>query len=144
MAGIDPATPNCEFVNAGKLDPAQPIAFGQLRAEYGLAAVEYVRRATLLCKAGEAAAMVTAPLNKEAVTLSGLHFTGHTEYIAELCNATESRMLLASERVSAVHVTTHVPLETACHATQQRVLRTIQLGDEALRLMLRRASASAP
>lgn len=136
--GIDPGTLSCEYIFAGKLGSKQPVAFGQLRAEYGLAAVEYVRRATLMCMSGEASAMVTAPLNKEAVTLSGQPFTGHTEYIAELCNASESRMLLASERISTVHVTTHIPLEKACQVDSQRVLRTIQLGDGALRLMLRR------
>jgi len=139
LCGIDPASLDAEFVAPGLLPDSEPILFGQLRAAYGAAAVDYVRRATLMCLAGEAAAMVTAPLNKEAVTLGGMHFTGHTEYIAELCQATESRMLLASERVSTIHVTTHVPLEKACQATQERVLRTIELGHEALRLMLRRA-----
>ncbi len=50
------------------------VAFGQLRAEYGFAAIAYVRRAVELCMSGEADAMVTAPLNKEAVTLSGRAF----------------------------------------------------------------------
>jgi len=49
--------------------------------------------------------MVTAPINKEAVVLNGQPFTGHTEYIAELCHATESRMLLASE--TPVHRSRH-------------------------------------
>ena len=71
--------------------------FGRLDARCGVAGVDYVRVATELCLRGEADAMVTAPLNKEAVTLSGRPFSGHTEYIAELCGATESRMLLASD-----------------------------------------------
>ena len=137
LAGIDPVQLVCEFVEPGQI--TETIAFGQLRAEYGEAAVECVRRATLMCLAGETAAMVTAPLNKEAVTLGGRPFTGHTEYIAELCKATESRMLLASERVSTIHVTTHVPLATACQSSVERVVRTIELGSEALRLMLRRS-----
>jgi 4-hydroxythreonine-4-phosphate dehydrogenase len=138
LMDIDPAEIAAEFIAPGALAADETIDFGQLQAAYGAAAVDYVRRATLMCLSGEAAAMVTAPLNKEAVTLSGMHFTGHTEYIAELCHATESRMLLASERVSTIHVTTHVPLEKACQATRERVLRTIDLGAEALRLMLRR------
>src|SRR3954447_11778832 len=89
-------------------------AFGRLDARCGAAAVEYVRIATEMCLRGEAEAIVTAPLNKEAVSLSGRPFTGHTEYIAELCGATESRMLLCSERLSTIHVTTHVPLRSAC------------------------------
>ena len=109
--------------------------FGKMEARYGSAAVEYVLVATEMCRAGEAQALVTAPLNKEAVTLSGRTFSGHTEYIAELCHATESRMLLASEKLCTVHVTTHVPLRKACESTPERIVRTIQLGDEAMKLL---------
>ena len=84
--------------------------------------------------------MVTAPLNKEAVTLSGRIFSGHTEYIAELCGATESRMLLASEKLATVHVSTHIALEQACKLEQGRIVRTIELGAEAMQLMLGRAA----
>src|SRR5438067_800751 len=101
---------NVRFVSPGLLDPASPIRFGQLSAEYGKAAVEYVRCATEMCLSGEADAMVTAPLNKEAVSMSGQHFSGHTEYIAELCHASEARMLLASEKLATVHVSTHIAL----------------------------------
>jgi 4-hydroxythreonine-4-phosphate dehydrogenase len=79
--------------------------------------------------------MVTAPINKEAVTLSGRPFTGHTEYIAELCGAAESRMLLCSERLSTIHVTTHVPLRAACESSTARILRTIELGSDAMKLL---------
>lgn len=120
------------------LDPHlldQPPAFGRLDPRCGAAAVEYVRRATLLCLSGEAAALVTAPLNKEAVTLSGMPFTGHTEYIAQLCGATESRMLLAGEKISTIHVTTHMAMRQACDITEQRVFRTLELGHDAMRLL---------
>jgi 4-hydroxythreonine-4-phosphate dehydrogenase len=138
VAGILPESLHCAFLHGKVLDPAQAVVFGELRKEYGLAALDYVRRATGMCLNGEAAAMVTAPINKEAVTLSGQPFTGHTEYIAELCHATESCMLLTSKRLSTVHVTTHIPLQQACQVDSQRVLRTIELGNQALRLMLRR------
>jgi len=130
--------PAVRIVSPGLLDPAQPIRFGQLAAEYGLAAIEYVRIATQMCLSGEADAMVTAPLNKEAVTLSGRHFSGHTEYIAELCGATESRMLLASDKLATVHVSTHIALEQACRLDKDRIVRTIELGAEAMQLMLSR------
>ena len=44
-------------------------------------------------------------------------------------------MLLASPRLSTVHVTTHVPLRAACQSTTQRILRTIELGSDAMKLM---------
>jgi 4-hydroxythreonine-4-phosphate dehydrogenase len=135
ISGIDLLSLPCELVDTGNLPADHAVEFGQLRAEYGLAAIGYVRRAVELCLAGEADAMITAPLNKEAVTLSGRTFSGHTEYIAELTGATESRMLLVSEKLATVHVTTHIPLESACKLDRQRILRTIQLGNDALQLM---------
>jgi 4-hydroxythreonine-4-phosphate dehydrogenase len=123
------------LIETHNLAPDHALKFGELRAEYGLAAIDYVRRATELCLSGEADAMVTAPLNKEAVTLSGRAFSGHTEYIAELTGATESRMLLVSEKLATVHVSTHIALDQACKLNQHRIVRTIQLGNDALKLM---------
>lgn len=137
-SGIDPATLPAKIIETHNLDPKAPFKFGKLCAEYGLAAIDYVRRATEMCLSGEADAMVTAPLNKEAVTLSGRAFSGHTEYIAELTHATESRMLLVSEKLATVHVTTHIALEQACKLDQQRIVRTIELGNAAMQLMLQR------
>lgn len=113
----------------------ETFAFGRLDAACGAAAVEYVRVATEMCIAGEADAMVTAPLNKEAVTLSGRPFTGHTEYIAELCGASESRMLLACEKLATVHVSTHVSLRRACELDTARIARTIELGHQTMQLL---------
>jgi 4-phospho-D-threonate 3-dehydrogenase / 4-phospho-D-erythronate 3-dehydrogenase len=124
-----------ELLDVGALAGYDGFAVGKLDARCGAAAVEYVRIATQLCLDGKAEAMVTAPLNKEAVTLNGIAFSGHTEYIAELCGATESRMLLASERLATIHVSTHVPLRRACELDTARILRTIELGNEAMKLL---------
>jgi 4-hydroxythreonine-4-phosphate dehydrogenase len=88
---------------------------------------------------GEADAMVTAPLNKEAVSLSGRAFSGHTEYIAEITGSPEPRMLLYSEKLATVHVSTHISLEQACHLDRAHIVRTIQLGNDALLWMRRQA-----
>ncbi|HEY1647138.1 MAG TPA: 4-hydroxythreonine-4-phosphate dehydrogenase PdxA [Terracidiphilus sp.] len=138
VVGVDPVGLPFTLAETGSLSADHVLAFGQLRGEYGAAAISYVRRAAEMCLSGEADAMVTAPLNKEAVTLSGRAFSGHTEYIAELARATESRMLLVSEKLATVHVSTHVPLERACQLDQHRIVRTIELGNEALTLMRRK------
>ena len=123
------------LLDSPALGDIEDFSFGRLDARCGQAAVEYVRLAAEMCLRGAADAMVTAPLNKEAVTLSGRPFSGHTEYIAELCGAAESRMLLASERLATVHVSTHVPLRQACDLNTGRIVRTIELGEEAMRLL---------
>ena len=106
--------------------------FGKVSAACGAAGLDYVKTATELCLAGHADAMVTAPLNKEAVALSGQTFCGHTEYIAELCGRDESRMLLYNEQIRVVHVSTHCSLAEAARVTKPRILKTIELGHEAM------------
>ncbi len=105
---------------------------GRLDAACGRAAIAYVRGATDMCLRGDAVAMVTAPINKEAVARSGRAFSGHTEFIAELCGVSDSRMMLANPRLAVVHVSTHVALRDACQPTVPGILRTIELGHEAL------------
>ena len=124
-----------EMRHVASLPSIEEFSFGKLEGRNGQAAVEFVRTATEMCLTGEADAMVTAPLNKEAVTLTGRPFSGHTEYIAELCGGTESRMLLSSERLSTIHVTTHVPLRRACELDTARIFRTIELGHSAMKLL---------
>jgi len=126
---------NAELHPVEALGSLEGFTFGRLQANCGRAALEYVRVATELCLRGEADAMVTAPINKEAVALSGRRFSGHTEYIAGLCGASESRMLLACERLAVVHVSTHTALRKACELDLERIVRTIELGHEAMRLL---------
>jgi 4-hydroxythreonine-4-phosphate dehydrogenase len=62
---------------------------------------------------------------------AGHHFDGHTELLAHLSGAKSSFMLLASSKLSVVHVSTHVSLRTATQrATTDRVLATIRAGND--------------
>jgi len=133
--GVKLADLNVDFRDKQLLPADEPVQFGALRADYGKAAAAYVHDATLMCLSGEADAMVTAPLNKEAVTMSGMPFSGHTEYIAELCGNSDSRMLLAGVKLSVVHVSTHTSLRNACNLNTNRIIRTIELGNEAMKLL---------
>jgi 4-phospho-D-threonate 3-dehydrogenase / 4-phospho-D-erythronate 3-dehydrogenase len=108
-------------------DPAviQP---GRVSAEAGRAAVEYVLRACDLTMAGTTDAVVTAPLNKEAMNLAGYHFAGHTELLADRTGAERVSMLLTGPQLRVVHVSTHVALDEAIRrVTQKRVEEVIDL-----------------
>jgi 4-phospho-D-threonate 3-dehydrogenase / 4-phospho-D-erythronate 3-dehydrogenase len=111
----------------------QEVVPGKLDAACGRAAVAYVREATDMCLRREAIAMVTAPVSKEAVALSGQPFSGHTEFIAERCGVWDSRMMLTNARLSVVHVTTHMALREAVDVPPERITRTIVLAAEAMR-----------
>lgn len=74
-----------------------PDQFGVLSPRCGEAAFRYLEKAVELAISGEVSAIVTAPINKEALNLAGHHFDGHTGMLAHLTNSTSSWMLLASE-----------------------------------------------
>ena len=102
---------------------------GKVSAAAGEASVRYIRRAVEMAIAGEADCIVTAPINKEAMNLAGHHFDGHTGLLAHLTGSKSSFMLLASERLNTIHVSTHVSLRGAIErATVERVLATIKAG----------------
>ncbi|WEX75025.1 4-hydroxythreonine-4-phosphate dehydrogenase PdxA [Sinorhizobium numidicum] len=121
-------TDGAVLVDEVPLDAPLP-EIGKVSAAAGEASVRYIRRAVDLALAGEADCIVTAPINKEAMNLAGHHFDGHTGLLAHLTGSKSSFMLLASERLNTIHVSTHVSLRGAIErATVERVLATIGAG----------------
>jgi 4-hydroxythreonine-4-phosphate dehydrogenase len=115
------------LLDLGNADPAV-IEPGQVSAAAGRAAVEYVLAACDLALAGEVDAVVTAPLNKEAMNLAGFHYAGHTELLAERTGADKVSMLLTGPKLRVVHVSTHVSLAEAIRrVTTARVAEVIDL-----------------
>ena len=112
---------------------------GVLKPEFGAAARDYVRCATVDALNGRVAGVVTMPLNKEATRMSTPGFIGHTEFIAELCGCSEFAMMLASEAVAVSHVSAHVSLAEAIRqATAERIETVIRLTDQTLQGFLER------
>lgn len=107
------------------LAPIQP---GQLSAEAGRGAVEYVLAAVELAKASHVAGIVTAPLNKEAIHLAGYTYPGHTELLAEQFGVRQYSLVLSARGQFVFHVTTHVSLRQALDLiTPDRVLGQVRL-----------------
>jgi 4-hydroxythreonine-4-phosphate dehydrogenase len=98
---------------------------GQLSAMSGRAAREYVISAAHAALAGEIAAMITLPINKEATQMSDPNFTGHTELIGELCGASDVTIMLASEQLIVTHVSTHCSLREAIDRAKRPRIETI-------------------
>lgn len=108
--------------------------WGQVRPAFGRAAADYIEHATRLALDGRASAVVTAPINKEALRAAGVAFPGHTEMIAHLCGVNDYGMMLVGPQLRVIHVSTHVSLSEAIRrVTRERVLTTIRLGYMALR-----------
>ena len=112
------------------------LPFSQVSPVAGKAAYEYIERAVQYVQAGKIHAIVTAPLNKEALHAGGKMFPGHTEILAAMSNTKDYSMMLVSEKLRVIHVTTHVQLRKACDLVQkERVLKVIELADENARML---------
>jgi 4-hydroxythreonine-4-phosphate dehydrogenase len=106
---------------------------GEVSAAAGRAAYEYIERAVALAGAGQIDAIITAPVNKEALAAAGVPHSGHTEILARLSGTTDFAMLLMGRELRVIHVTTHVALRRVPElVTRDRVLRTIRLAQKTM------------
>jgi 4-phospho-D-threonate 3-dehydrogenase / 4-phospho-D-erythronate 3-dehydrogenase len=135
FASIDDSRANGEVAVVNVEVPnSDSIRDGKMSAAAGACSYAYIDRAVSAALKGDISVIVTAPINKEALHAAGYHFDGHTELLAHLTGAKSSFMLLASEKLSAIHVSTHVSLAGAVgRATIERELATIRIANAHLK-----------
>lgn len=148
LSGLEAMPPGCmAVVQACSL--ARPVSLGRVSAEAGLAAADCIRWAAQATLGGQARALVTAPIHKEALAAAGVDHPGHTELLQSLAaahacvpvSALPVRMMLSCPGLSTVLVSIHVSLQQALRAvTQAQVLQTIRITDT----HFRRAGVAAP
>jgi 4-hydroxythreonine-4-phosphate dehydrogenase len=138
-------------ITSAALQGEPPAPFGQVSASAGQLAGDCVIWAANAALRGEVAAMVTAPLNKAALSLAGApydDFPGHTELLQSLAAAhlkttvaqLPVRMMLANEELRVVLVSIHVSLRQALAAvTFDQVLQTLLITHRSLQAILGRA-----
>lgn len=111
-----------------------------------LAAMACVKAGAELCLRGEASALVTAPVSKQAIIRAGYkEFIGQTEYLSTLAGTAKTAMMLlgtddAGRWLRVALATTHVPLrKVAEYLTQAKIELAIELATQAcLQLRLSR------
>lgn len=107
---------------------------GEVSAEAGGAAYDAIISAIDLAMSGRVAAMVTAPIHKEALAAAGVNFPGHTEILAHRTGTKDFGMMLANDVLRVVLVSIHVSLAEAIRkVTPESVRRTIRLANEGTR-----------
>ncbi|MCC9648485.1 4-hydroxythreonine-4-phosphate dehydrogenase PdxA [Rubrivivax sp. JA1029] len=112
------------------------LPWGRVDARAGAAAAACIEEAVRRVRAGEASALVTAPIHKEALAAAGVPFPGHTEMLQALAadggELPPVRMMLANEELRVVLVTIHVALRQAIElVTPDAVLRTLRIAHAA-------------
>jgi 4-hydroxythreonine-4-phosphate dehydrogenase len=125
-----------------------PVDWGHVQAAGGRLAADAVTWAARAALRGDIAALVTAPLHKEALAAAGVAFPGHTELLQAEAAAFAGRpladmpvrMMLANDELRTVLVSIHVPLRQAIEAvTRANVLETLRITHAALARTLGRA-----
>jgi len=113
------------------------LPWGRIDARCGAAAARCIEHAVRLVRAGRAAAVVTAPIHKEALAAAGVPYPGHTEMLQALAAdpgaaAPAVRMMLASDELRVVLVTIHLSLRRAIEALDfDAVLQTLRIAHRA-------------
>ncbi|PTA92703.1 4-phospho-D-threonate 3-dehydrogenase [Kosakonia sp. H7A] len=116
------------------LEDADALQPGVVQAQAGDLAYRCIKRATSLAMNGEVKAIATAPLNKEALHLAGHHYPGHTELLAHLTGSKDYAMVLYTDKLKVIHITTHIALRKFLDTlNQDRVKTVIRVADTFLK-----------
>ena len=111
----------------------EDLPFGQLDARAGKAAFDYIRAGIDLALDKRIRAVVTAPINKEALRLADIHYPGHTEILADFSGTKDFAMMLMNNDLRVILVTIHVSLRDAIEQlTVERELKILRLAHRAM------------
>jgi 4-hydroxythreonine-4-phosphate dehydrogenase len=107
---------------------------GQLDTTNSTYVLETLDTAVAGCLAGEFGGLVTGPVQKSVINNAGIPFSGHTEYLAQLCQCDHVVMMLATEGLRVALATTHLPLTAVPGAiTRPLLLHIIRILEQDLR-----------
>jgi 4-hydroxythreonine-4-phosphate dehydrogenase len=110
------------------------LTWGRPTPVSGKAMAAYLNAAIDDAMAGRIAAIATGPINKLALKMADIHFSGHTEILARRTGSHNYAMMLAGSRLKVVLATIHLPIEQVSRAlTTQGITATVSLADHALK-----------
>jgi 4-hydroxythreonine-4-phosphate dehydrogenase len=105
-----------------------PVKTGVLDVENAPYVLELLDIAAKGCMKGDYSAMVTCPLHKGVINDSGLKFSGHTEYLADLSHTDKVVMMLLNQHMRVALATTHLPLkDVANEITTENLTSTLHI-----------------
>jgi len=107
---------------------------GSISSLTGDASFRYIEESINLANNGKIAAVVTAPISKEAIAMAGHSFAGHTEIFAQYTGGKNYAMLLYDKKLSVIHVSTHISMaEAVSSLTQERIEDVIRMADSSMK-----------
>jgi 4-hydroxythreonine-4-phosphate dehydrogenase len=111
-----------------------PVQVGAVQRGAGLEALAALRAGHELALARRVDALVTGPVNKEALHLAGERVEGQTELLGRWCGVERVEMMAVAGRLRVILCTRHMPLRRALDTvTTERVLDRARLFERTLR-----------
>lgn len=98
---------------------------GTLAAENAHYVMQTLENATRFCLADPTIALVTGPVHKAIINEAGIHFTGHTEWLALRADVSHTVMLFVVDQLKVALATTHLPLKDVPNAITRDKLREV-------------------
>ena len=106
---------------------------GQPTPESAKSAMTALERAVADIKEGHIDVLVTAPINKRAMSAEGFGYTGHTEYLEKQFGVGEVAMIMISEQLKVGVVTGHIALkDVPSKITAEKILAKLRLMRQSL------------
>jgi len=107
---------------------------GEVQAQGGKAAFEYIKKSVDMALAHEVDAIATTPINKESLKAAKVDYIGHTEILAGLTGTHDPLTMFEVRNMRVFFLTRHVSLRKVCDLiTKERLLDYIERCTEALR-----------
>lgn len=115
-------------------DESINITLGQATEEGGKIAKLALEKAVEDAQAGRIDAIVTAPINKEAMEMAGYKHVGHTEYLTEVFSAPETVMTMVSDDLIIALASNHVPLKDVNEKiNKKKIIRKLKVLSKSLK-----------
>lgn len=111
-----------------------PVIPGQLNPDNAEYVLSLLKMACMACIENQFDTMVTAPIQKSIINDAGFTFSGHTEFLADICGRTTPVMMLLNNVLKVALVTTHLPLAKVSAAiTKENLSQVLKIVDKDLK-----------
>ncbi|MBD1382206.1 4-hydroxythreonine-4-phosphate dehydrogenase PdxA [Metabacillus arenae] len=121
-----------DVINLNNIDMDQ-LVYGQVSAQCGQGAFEYIKKSVELAMAGEVKALATTPINKESLKAAEVPFIGHTEMLEALAGSNDPLTMFEVNGMRIFFLTRHLSLKDAIGVmTKERVHDYLVRCDKAL------------
>lgn len=121
-----------DVINLNNID-MNKLQYGEVSAQGGQGAFEYIKKAVELATAGEVKALATTPINKESLKAANVPYIGHTEMLEALAGSDDPLTMFEVRGMRIFFLTRHLSLKDAIAAmTKERVHDYLVRCDRAL------------